>query len=146
MMSRHGRLQRPAGDDGSVTLFMVTATLALMLAVGLVVDGGHKIQALQRADAAAEEAARAAGQVIQPALSVRGKAPRADTARAATAARAYLQAAGVAGTVDVRGDVIDVTTTTTQPTVFLAAIGIGTVAATGTAQARLVRGLDQEVP
>lgn len=129
-----------------MTLFMVTATLALMLAVGLVVDGGHKIQALQRADAVAEEAARAAGQAIQPALSVRGQAPRADTARAATAARAYLQAAQVSGTVDVRGDVIEVSTTTSRPTVFLAAIGIGSVSATGNARARLVRGLEQEVP
>ena len=52
----------------------------------------------------------------------------------------------MAGTVDVRGDVIEVTTTTSGPTVFLAAIGIGTVSATGSAQARLVRGLEQEVP
>jgi Flp pilus assembly protein TadG len=129
-----------------VTLFMVLVTLALMLAVGLVVDGAHKIQALQRADAAAEEAARAAGQAIQPAVSVRGQAPRADTARAAAAAREYLAAAGVAGTVDVRGDVIEVTTISSRPTVFLAAIGIGSVSATGSAQARLVRGLEQEVP
>lgn len=125
---------------------MVVATVALMLATGLVVDGGTKIQALQRADAAAAEAARAAGQAIDPARSVRGQAPRADAARAGVAARAYLTAAGVAGSVDVRGDVVEVTTSISEPTVFLAAIGIGSVSATGTARARLVRGLEREVP
>lgn len=140
------RAGRFAGDQGSVTLFMVVAAAALMLATGLVVDGGTKIQALQRADDAAAEAARAAGQAIDPARSVRGHTPRADVARAGDAARAYLAAAGVAGSVDVRADVIEVTTNISEPTVFLAAIGIGTVSATGTAQARLVRGLEREVP
>lgn len=135
-----------ASDDGSVTLFIVLATVALMLAIGLVVDGGAKIAALQRAHASAQEAARAAGQAIAPAPAVRGQAPRADPGQAATAARTYLEAAGVVGSVYVRGDVIEVTTTTSQPTVFLAAIGIGSVSATGIAQARLVRGLEQEVP
>lgn len=144
--ARCHQARRPDGDEGSLTLFMVVAVVALMVAIGLVVDGGNKIQALQRADAAAAEAARAAGQVIIPARSVRGLAPQADAGRAAGAARAYLTAADVAGTVDVRGDVIEVTTSTTEPTVFLAAIGIGTVSATGNAQARLVRGLDTEVP
>lgn len=137
---------RPVGDEGSLTLFMVVTVVALMVAVGLVVDGGNKIQALQRADAAAEEAARAAGQVIVPARSVRGQTPRADAGRAAGAARAYLAAAGITGSVDVRGDVIEVTTSITEPTVFLAAIGVSSVSATGNAQARLVRGLQTEVP
>lgn len=145
-MLRPPRLRHPTGDDGSVTLFVVLATMALMLAVGLVVDGGRKIHALQHADAIAQEAARAAGQAIQPALSVRGQAPRAENARAAAAARQYLHEAQVAGTVSVRGQLIEVTTTTSRPTVFLAAIGIGTVSASGTAQVRLVRGLEQEVP
>ena len=49
------------------------------------------------------------------------------------------------GTVSVDGAVVAVSTTTSEPTVFLAAIGITTVTATGSAQARLVRGLDEEV-
>ncbi len=129
-----------------MTPFVVLIALALMLAVGLVVDGGQKLRATQRADAAAEEAARAAGQVIQAPRSVRGLTPLVDPAPAAAAAQAYLDAAGVTGTVAVDGALVTVTTTTTEPTVFLAAIGITTVTATGTAQARLVRGLTQEVP
>ena len=144
--TRPAQAHRLGGDDGSLTLFMVVAVFALMVAIGLVVDGGHKIQAQQRADGAAEEAARAAGQVIVAARSVRGLAPRTDAGRAADAARAYLTAAGVTGTVEVRGAVIEVSTRITEPTVFLAAIGIGSVSATGNAQARLVRGLRKEVP
>lgn len=139
-------LRRLSGDRGAVTPFAVVAALALMVAVGLVVDGGNKLQALQRADAAAAEAARAAGQAIQPARSIRGQSPLVDLDRGVTAAQTYLSAAGVTGTVDVRGDVIEVTTTTTEPTVFLAAVGIDSVNATGSARARLVRGLSEEVP
>lgn len=135
----------PAGDQGSATLFSIVAAVGLLLAVGLVVDGGTKLRALQRADAAAEEAARAAGQAIVPAPSVRGLPPVIDTADAVAAAQAHLSAAGVTGSIEVRGTVIDVTTSATEPTVFLAAIGITSVTATGGAQARLVRGLDQEV-
>ena len=48
------------GDQaGSVTLFGVVAGLALLVLVGLVVDGGAKVRAVQRADAIAAEAARA---------------------------------------------------------------------------------------
>ncbi len=133
-------------EQGSVTPFVVVTALALMLAVGLVADGGQKLQALQRADTAAEEAARAAGQTIQPARSIRGLPPLVDAGPATAAAQAHLTAAGMAGTVSIDGDVVTVSTTTSEPTVFLAAIGITTVTATGSAQARLVRGLDEEVP
>ena len=134
------------GDQGSVTPFTLLTALALMLAVGLVVDGGQKLQALQRADTTAEEAARAAGQAIQPAPSIRGQAPQVDAAAATAAAQAHLSAAGVSGTVAIDGPVITVTTTATEPTVFLAAIGITALTADGTARARLVRGVSEEVP
>lgn len=135
-----------AQDRGSVTPFALIATLALMLAVGLVVDGGQKLRALQRADATAEEAARAAGQAIEPARSVRGRSPLVDPVAATAAAQAHLTSHGVTGTVSVDGAVVMVSTTTSEPTIFLGAIGITTVTGTGTAQARLVRGLAEEVP
>jgi len=132
-------------EEGSVSVFLVVAVIALLLASGLVVDGGRKLQALRRADAVAEEAARAAGQALQPAPSVRGMPPRLDAVSATAAGRAYLSSAGVAGTVVARGDVVEVTTSTSEPTVFLAVIGIHSVSATGSASARLARGLTQEV-
>ena len=47
-MSRIGG--RRDDDRGAIALFVVVFTLALLAAVGLVVDGGGKVRALQRAD------------------------------------------------------------------------------------------------
>ena len=51
-------------DRGSLSLFVVVVFVALLVTIGLVVDGGGKIRALQRADAVAAQAARAGGQAI----------------------------------------------------------------------------------
>ena len=40
-------------DEGSMTLFVVVIAVGLLIAAGLVVDGGGKVRALQRADAVA---------------------------------------------------------------------------------------------
>lgn len=133
-------------DEGSASLFVLIAVVALMLAIGLVVDGGRKIEALQRADALAQEAARTASQQLIAHRSVRGLSPQIDTATAQQAAGAYLAAAGVQGTATANATTVTVTATVTEPTTFLAAIGIADVSATATATARIVRGLDQEVP
>lgn len=132
-------------EDGSVTLLLVVAVLALFAAVGLVVDGAGKIRALQRADDVAAEAARAAGQAVG-ASAVQGRPGVLDTTRAAQAARAYLRAAGVTGDVQVRGATVRVTTTVTFRPVLLGAAGVGPVTLTGSAQARLAQGVDREQP
>ena len=119
MSARSPRLVgRPAGQDGSVSLFLVVAVLALFIAVGLVVDGGQKLRSTQRADDVASEAARAGVQSVQPASTVRGQPAQVNPEAAISAARHYLSVAGVAGTVTV----------------------------TGRASARLARGVDQEQP
>lgn len=133
------------GDDGSITLFVVVIALGLLVAVGLVVDGGGKVRALQRADDVAAEAARAGGQAIQGNVAVRGEGVEASVGEAQAAARAYLAGAGVAGTVTVTGGTrLTVDTTTTYTPVFLDMIGIGTQTTTGHAEVRLVRALDGE--
>lgn len=144
----HWRPGRPLGpgerDRGSVSVFFVVVALALLIAVGLVVDGGGKIRALQRADAAAAEAARAGGQAIT-AAPVRGEQPQLAAAVARSAAAAHLAAAGVAGTATVTGGTrLQVRTSTTYTPVFLSVIGVGAMTTTGYAEARLVRGLDGE--
>ena len=91
-------------DRGAIALFVVVFTVALLAAVGLVVDGGGKVRALQRADEAAREAARAGSQMLDVPSAVRGDGLSIDPAAAARAARAYLDAAGVDGTVTVQGN------------------------------------------
>ena len=68
--------------------------------IGLTVDGGGKIRALQRADNIANEAARAAGQAINAGLAISGGAKVIDPAAARSAAQHYINALdGVTGSV-----------------------------------------------
>ena len=130
-------------DTGSVTVFAVISVLGLLLIVGLVTDGGAKLQAAQRADAIAAKAARAGGQVLDLPAAVTGTRVIVDRRGAVAAARAFLNAAGQVGAVSLGpdGTTLDVTVTTTSPTVFLALIGISTLTATGHGQVALVHGI-----
>ena len=145
-LSPHRRVRRPAGQDGSVSLMLVVAVLALLIAVGLVVDGGQKLRSTQRVDDAAAEAARAAVLSVQPGSTVRGLRPRTDNAAAVRAAQEYLSAAGVAGSVQVSAGRVQVATTSTFTPSFLSLIGLGPQTVTGQADARLARGVEQEQP
>lgn len=133
----------PSGQDGSVSLMLVVAVLALLIAVGLVVDGGQKLRSTQRADDAAAEAARAAVLSVQPGSTVRGLTPRTDSAAAIRAAQDYLSGVGVAGSVQVSDGRVQVTTTSTFTPSFLSLIGLGRQTVTGQADARLARGVEQ---
>ncbi|WP_345584548.1 TadE family protein [Tessaracoccus lubricantis] len=121
-------------ERGSVTLWAVIITTAVLMIVGLVVDGGSQLRATQRADQVAREAARAAGQAISgdPIL---GRPGLVDVSRGRQAAAAYLSAAGVAGDVHVEGTTITVDTRVSWSPVILSAIGVGSVTVTGSAQA-----------
>lgn len=145
-MSGPARRCRSRGDHGSVSLMLAVMVLGLMIAVGLVVDGGQKLRATQRADDAAAEAARAAVQSVQPGNTVRGRRPRVDNAAAVQAAQSYLATAGVAGSVRITGDRVQVTTSTSFTPTFLSLIGLGIQTVTGAADARLARGVEQEQP
>lgn len=127
-------------ERGSVSLFAILATIGAFLILGLVVDGGARIQALQRADGVAREAARQAGEAVQAAPAVRGEAVLADTAAGAAAARRYLAAAGVNGSVSVHGASITVDTHLSYTPVFLS--GLGPLGVSGHAEARIVRVLN----
>jgi hypothetical protein len=131
-------------DRGSISLFVVVIAIVLFAAIGLVVDGAGKVRAIQHADNAAQEAARAAGQQLEIPNAVRGGAPVLDTEAAAIAARAYLSSAAVQGTVSVSGTTITVDTSTVYKPVFSQLIGVGPMTVTGHATARTVRGITGE--
>jgi hypothetical protein len=116
---------------------LVVMTLGLLLAVGLVVDGGTKLRAVQRATAIAGEGARAAAQQVDvPRVQQAGDARLAAQA-ARTAALAALADADVLGTAQVEAGRVTVTATVTRPTIFLGLVGLTSVSGTGTATADL---------
>lgn len=123
---------------GSVTVPVAAAMLAIFAIIGLAVDGGRQAQHIARADALAEEAARAGGQAVRQSALIGGTV-QVDSAAARAAAQNYLAAADVSGTVLLVGDDrIRVTVTTSQPTVLLGMVGYDTLSATGSGEALLV--------
>jgi hypothetical protein len=87
------------GERGSVSLWVVVMAAAVLLTLVLIVDGGAKIRAGNRADIAAAEAARAAVIAAGPRPAGNSAAARL----AVAAAKAYLAKAGVAGSAVVLG-------------------------------------------
>ncbi|MFI1458815.1 pilus assembly protein TadG-related protein [Streptomyces roseus] len=137
-----GRLQE---DRGGIAVYTAIVTVALLAIIGLAIDGGGKLRATERADATALEAARAAGQAIDPAAAITGTAVRVDPAAAQAAAQAYLARAGTQGSAALSADGTQLTVTVhdTYPTKFLAIAGIGSMDVTGHGSARLLYGTTQ---
>lgn len=110
---------------------------AVILIAGLVVDGGQKVTAARRAEAAAAGAARAAAD----AGGAYRLAGMNDPGAGASAARAYLAGAvDVTGSVSISAGIIRVETSSSAPTIFLSILGIDQVSATAVAEADLVQG------
>ncbi|KAA9159435.1 hypothetical protein FPZ12_020235 [Amycolatopsis acidicola] len=119
-------------DAGSVTIMIAVLVPALLLVLGLIVDGSARLRAIARADALAAEAARAASTAVDTRSSTVG----VDTASAARTAADYLARAGYPGDVRIVGPrAVRVTVTVTEPT----RIGLlgSTAQSTGTALAEL---------
>lgn len=136
------RLRARACDQGSLSLFFAVVTVALLMLMGLIVDGGGALTARNRAESLAQEAARAAGQQLDAAQAVQGEAIVADPDAAAAAARDYLASAGASGSASVGegGTALSVTVHDTYQARFAGLIGMGTITVTGTAHANLHTG------
>jgi hypothetical protein len=133
-------MTRRHNERGSISIWVVTATIVMMTLVGLAVDLGGQVHAQQRAHDVAAQAARAGGQQVEAAPAVEGRYVALDTAAARRAAEQYLAAAGVEGTVTITGGTTLVVRVTDiyEPT-FLSMVGIGDLTVTGDASARLIR-------
>lgn len=129
-------MKRPS-DEGSVSLTLVVMVSALLVAVGLVIDGGAKLRAVHQATAAAGEAARAATQRLNVSGVQTSGAAGLEAGAARRAAREALAAAGVEGTVTVAGGRVSVSAAVSRPTVFLGLLGVSSVTGTGTATSEL---------
>jgi len=102
-----GAARRSRGDRGNVSLFVVLLLPALMLAAGLVLDGGRQIQARREAHGIAAAAARAGVQLSSDEVYGGGL----DAGQAASRARAELGRLGGSGSVAVNGTTVTVTVT-----------------------------------
>jgi len=133
-------MTRRHNERGSISIWVVTATIVMMTLVGLAVDLGGQVHAQQRAHDVAAQAARAGGQQVEAAPAVEGRYVALDTAAARRAAEQYLAAAGVEGTVTITGGTtLVVRVTDIYEATFLSMVGIGDLTVTGDASARLIR-------
>ena len=138
--------REPHRERGSVTVWLALAAAAMILCVGIAVDLAGQVNAQQQAQDVAAQAARIAGEQVNAAPAIRGQTPQVDPVAAKAAADAYLQQAGVSGTVTVQGGTtLVVTVTSSYRPIFLSTLGIGPLQVTGTSTARLVRAV-QGVP
>lgn len=126
-------------DRGSMSLFFALSALAILIVMGLLIDGGGALNAANRATSLAQEAARTAGQQLDPAQAIEGTAITIDPDAAAGAAQDYLAAADVHGTVEITdgGQSLTVTVHDSCATYFAQFVGAGTINVTGTATAQL---------
>ncbi|SCF29123.1 Putative Flp pilus-assembly TadE/G-like [Micromonospora purpureochromogenes] len=134
-------IRRMGDDDGRVTIWFAVLAPAFLALIGLVVDGGAKVRAYQRADNIATEAARAGGQAIKAGQAIDGGAKEVDASLAASAVQAYLDNLdGVTGAVTVNdAQQLTVTVTVTYNPILLDLFaGGGGTTVTGRATANLI--------
>jgi Flp pilus assembly protein TadG len=118
---------RLRGERGSVSLLIVLLVPALLIAAGLVLDGGRQLQTRRDAAAAAAAVARAAVQLSEDELYGAGL----DDSLARVRAASELSAQGVNGSVDVAGPKVTVTVSETVD--YLILPGSKTVSSTSSA-------------
>ena len=128
-------------DRGSLTLMLLVLMVVMLALAGLVIDGGRKLDANQKAYAIAQEAARAGAGQVNTSAAYGSGTYRVDVPQALAAARAYLASAGYSGSVSASGNNIRVTVHVTQGTTLLSLIGIDTLKSSGSAVASLVTGV-----
>ncbi|GAB2711509.1 pilus assembly protein TadG-related protein [Kitasatospora kifunensis] len=130
------RLTKGERDRGSISLFVVTAMVAVLAVLALVADGAGKLSALNHAQATAQEAARIGADSVSAGAAISGDGITVDRGAAQRAATAYLAQAGVTGSVsfDNTGSIVVDTTQTYTPVL----LPLGGGAVTGHASAKLI--------
>lgn len=142
------RGQRTADRDaGQVTAFVVVWVMALLLVIGLVLDGGLALAGKIRAIDEAQEAARAGAQQLDLTAYRNDATVTLDPAAATAAARSYLATTGVIGaSVNVAGNRVTVRVTRQQPTQLLQLLGIRGIDVHGSGAAVAAHGIEEPIP
>ncbi|GAA2997952.1 hypothetical protein GCM10020229_07900 [Kitasatospora albolonga] len=138
---------RRRADEGSIALFVAICVAGLVIMVGIVLEGGGRLRAIENADARAQEAARAVGQQLDQAalLSGRGYVLKKDLDEARSVATAYLEPYGLKpADITFRGDrTVVVEIRTTYRTTLLGAMRVEELDVRGVGSAGLVHGVRQ---
>ncbi|MEV0604629.1 pilus assembly protein TadG-related protein [Streptomyces sp. NPDC050315] len=131
--------RRRRGERGSMSVYFALTTVGILIVMGLLVDGGGALNAGNRATSLAQEAARTAGQQLDPAQAIEGTAITIDPTAAQAAAQDYLAASHVQGSAQITdgGRTLTVTVHDTYDTLFASLVGQPTISVTGTATAHL---------
>ena len=125
------------GSGGGMSLVLLLCAVALLVVLGLVVDGGTKAQALDRANRIAMEAAAAGAQAVTTGGG------DVNAAAADAAVQDYLAAEGVTGEAQVQANRVDVAVTLTTPTKMLSMVGIDEITVTGDGYANVIYTLER---
>jgi hypothetical protein len=135
-------------DEGSALLWVLLFLPALLVAAGLVFDGGAAINGKQLGSNVAAQAARVGVDQMSPDAGRQQQVPsELDSARASEAACAYVAAAwpGATCSASLSTTEMDVEVTNQVPTQLLSIIGMNTFTVTARGTASTVIGIDQEV-
>jgi Flp pilus assembly protein TadG len=130
-------------DAGRIAVFYAILGPAFIALLGLVVDGGGKVRALQEAHNIASEAARTAGQAIYAPGAILGEETVLDPDAAVAAAEAYLSATPATGhSVALSDDLqqLTITVEVSYDPIVLGFLDGGTWVVSGTVEATLVIG------
>ena len=129
-------------ERGSISIFTVVISLAMLFAAGLAYDGSQKLGALGSARDIADNAARTCAQGVDEAVLRGGGTPALDPVEASSRAQAYLATTGGAtGTASVAGTECTVTVSVVAPTLFFP----GMVTATATETSNALFGIEAPV-
>ncbi|MFJ8042035.1 hypothetical protein ACIRBX_16190 [Kitasatospora sp. NPDC096147] len=133
-------------DEGSISIFVALCAVSLVVLVGIVLEAGGRLRAIENADALAQESARAVGQQLDEAalLSGRGYVLKGDLDAARKTADSYLEGKNVTADISFRGDqTVVVQIRTTYRTTLLGAFRVGELDVRGQGSAGLVHGVRQ---
>lgn len=126
-------------ESGAVTPFVLLMTVALLVAAGLVIDGGYALAERRKLTTQAEQAARVGADQLDEASLRDGGAARVDPSRARAAAAAYLTQVGAPSAgIRVNGDRVTVQLQDERPTLILSLAGLTRIRVVGEGSARSI--------
>jgi hypothetical protein len=131
-------------ESGAVTVFALVLSMAMIVAAGLVLDGGRLLSARRQAGDIAGNAARAGAQAVDEHQLRSGRAI-VDPVDGADAVAAYLAGTPATGTARIAQDAVSVTVRLPVRMLLLGAVGMDGTTVTAARQARAVRGVTRAV-
>jgi Flp pilus assembly protein TadG len=131
---------QPTPDErGSAAVFVMLMTVALLVAAGLVIDGGYALAERRQLTNQVEQAARVGADALDQDSLRDGGTPKVDANRARAAATKYLAAAGAPrAVVTVAGNSVTVTIDGHADTAVLSIVSIDHIPVSASATAESI--------